>query len=150
MSEMESEAESEHSGETSNPKVAKAKVTRSSRAGLLFSVSRIDRLLRRGQFADRVGAGAPVYMAAVLQYLTHEIMDIAGEVAARSKKRRISPRHLQLAFHSDSELKKLLGGVTISQGGALPLNQPAALPSKKRNGRRATKTRVAPASVPVK
>uniref|UniRef100_A0A8C8S2Y3 Histone H2A n=1 Tax=Pelusios castaneus TaxID=367368 RepID=A0A8C8S2Y3_9SAUR len=98
-----------------NSRKSKAKITRSSRAGLLFSVGRIDRLLRKGQFADRVGAGAPVYMAAVLQYLTHEIVDIAGEVAIRSKKRRISPRHLQLAIHSDSELKKLLGGITISQ-----------------------------------
>ncbi|XP_038243010.1 late histone H2A.2.2-like [Dermochelys coriacea] len=150
MSETESESESEHSGETSNAKEAKAKITRSSRAGLLFSVSRIDRLLRKGQFADRIGAGAPVYMAAVLQYLTQEIVDIAGEVAARIKKRRISPRHLQLAIHSDSELKKLLGGVTISQGGVLPLNQPVVLPSKKRNGRRAIKRGIAPAPVPVK
>uniref|UniRef100_A0A8C3F7R7 Histone H2A n=1 Tax=Chrysemys picta bellii TaxID=8478 RepID=A0A8C3F7R7_CHRPI len=70
-------------------KARQAKITRSSRAGLQFSVSRIDRLLRKGQFADRIGAGAPVYM----------IVDIAGEVAARSKKRRISPRHLQLAIH---------------------------------------------------
>uniref|UniRef100_A0A8C8S665 Histone H2A n=1 Tax=Pelusios castaneus TaxID=367368 RepID=A0A8C8S665_9SAUR len=129
---------------------SKAKITRSSRAGLLFSVGRIDRLLRKGQFADRVGAGAPVYMAAVLQYLTHEIVDIAGEVAIRSKKRRISPRHLQLAIHSDSELKKLLGGVTVSQGGVLPLNQPGLLPSKKRNGKRSSKRRIAPAPVPVK
>ncbi|XP_034642250.1 late histone H2A.2.2-like [Trachemys scripta elegans] len=150
MSENESESESEHSGETSTAKEPKAKITRSSRAGLQFSVSRIDRLLRKGQFADRIGAGAPVYMAAVLQYLTHEIVDIAGEVAARSKKRRISPRHLQLAIHSDSELKKLLGGVTISQGGVLHLNQPVVLPSKKRNGRGAIKRRIAPASVPVK
>ncbi|XP_032657107.1 histone H2A type 1-like [Chelonoidis abingdonii] len=146
----ETESESEHSDETLDAKQAKAKITRSSRAGLLFSVSRIDRLLRKGQFADRVGAGAPVYMAAVLQYLTHEIVDIAGEVAARSKKRRISPRHLQLAIHSDSELKKLLGGVTISQGGVLPLNQSVVLTSKKRNGRRAIKRRLAPVPVPVK
>lgn len=63
----ETESESEHSGETSTAKDPKAKITRSSRAGLQFSVSRIDRLLRKGQFADRIGAGAPVYMAAVLQ-----------------------------------------------------------------------------------
>uniref|UniRef100_A0A674IVL8 Histone H2A n=1 Tax=Terrapene triunguis TaxID=2587831 RepID=A0A674IVL8_9SAUR len=106
-------------------KRSQAKITRSFRAGLQFSVSRIDRLLRKGQFADRIGAGAPVYMAAVLQEVTREIVDIPGEVAARSKKRRISPRHLQLAIHSDSELKKLLGGVTISQGGVLHFNQPS-------------------------
>ena len=42
---------------------AKAKF-RSSRAGLQFPVGRIHRLLRKGHYADRIGAGAPVYMAA--------------------------------------------------------------------------------------
>ena len=47
---------------------AKAK-SRSSRAGLQFPVGRIHRLLRKGNYAERVGAGAPVYLAAVLEYL---------------------------------------------------------------------------------
>ena len=38
---------------------AKAK-SRSSRAGLQFPVGRIHRLLRKGNYAERVGAGAPV------------------------------------------------------------------------------------------
>ena len=41
--------------------------------------------------------------------------------AARdNKKSRIIPRHLQLAIRNDEELNKLLGHVTISQGGVLP------------------------------
>ncbi|NXV18952.1 H2AJ protein, partial [Cepphus grylle] len=52
---------------------AKAK-SRSSRAGLQFPVGRVHRLLRKGNYAERVGAGAPVYMAAVLEYLTAEIL----------------------------------------------------------------------------
>uniref|UniRef100_A0A915E4Q1 Histone H2A n=1 Tax=Ditylenchus dipsaci TaxID=166011 RepID=A0A915E4Q1_9BILA len=43
--------------------------TRSSRAGLQFPVGRLHRLLRKGNYAERVGAGAPVYLAAVLEYL---------------------------------------------------------------------------------
>ncbi|KAG0440533.1 hypothetical protein HPB47_016254, partial [Ixodes persulcatus] len=46
--------------------------TRSSRAGLQFPVGRIHRLLRKGNYAERVGAGAPVYLAAVLEYLAAE------------------------------------------------------------------------------
>jgi len=41
--------------------------SRSAKAGLQFPVGRIHRLLRRGNYAQRIGAGAPVYMSAVLE-----------------------------------------------------------------------------------
>jgi len=44
-------------------------VTRSTRAGLQFPVGRMSRFLKDGRYAPRVGGGAPVYMAAVLEYL---------------------------------------------------------------------------------
>ncbi|XP_045151596.1 histone H2A type 2-B-like, partial [Echinops telfairi] len=105
---------------------AKAK-SRSSRAGLQFPVGRVHRLLRKGPYAERVGAGASVYMAAVLEYLTAEILELAGN-AARDKKTRIIPRHLQLAIRNDEELNRLLAGVTIAQGGVLPNSQAVLLP----------------------
>ncbi|XP_063399802.1 uncharacterized protein LOC134684527 [Mytilus trossulus] len=98
---------------------AKAK-SRSSRAGLQFPVGRIHRLLRKGNYAERVGAGAPVYLAAVLEYLAAEVLELAGNAARDNKKSRIIPRHLQLAIRNDEELNKLLSGVTIAQGGVLP------------------------------
>lgn len=69
--------------------------------------------------------------------------------AYSSKKKRIIPRHLQLAirnddeyvFHSccfyqladsDSRLHKLLGNVVISQGGVVPHIQPQLLPTKSK------------------
>ncbi|XP_077742090.1 histone H2A type 1-H-like [Canis aureus] len=106
---------------------AKAK-TRSSRAGLQFPVGRVHRLLRKGNYAERVGAGAPVYLAAVLEYLTAEILELAGNAARDNKKTRIIPRHLQLAIRNDEELNKLLGRVTIAQGGVLPNIQAVLLP----------------------
>ncbi|CAH3019748.1 unnamed protein product [Porites evermanni] len=93
--------------------------TRSSRAGLQFPVGRIHRLLRKGNYAERVGAGAPVYLAAVLEYLSAEILELAGNAARDNKKSRIIPRHLQLAVRNDEELNKLLAGVTIAQGGSV-------------------------------
>ncbi|XP_060994085.1 histone H2A type 1-H-like [Dama dama] len=98
---------------------AKAK-SRSSRAGLQFPVGRVHRLLRKGNYSERVGAGAPVHLAAVLEYLTAEILQLVGNVARDNKKTRIIPRHLQLAIGNDEELNKLLGRVTIAQGGVLP------------------------------
>uniref|UniRef100_A0AC35G1U1 Histone H2A n=1 Tax=Panagrolaimus sp. PS1159 TaxID=55785 RepID=A0AC35G1U1_9BILA len=104
--------------------------TRSSRAGLQFPVGRIHRLLRKGRYAERVGGGAPVYLAAVLEYLTAEVLELAGNAARDNKKTRINPRHLQLAIRNDEELNKLLSGVTISQGGVLPNIHAVLLPKK--------------------
>jgi histone H2A len=103
------------------PKSAKkAATSRSSKAGLQFPVGRIHRFLKKGGYADRVGAGAPVYMAAVMEYLTAEVLELAGNAARDNKKTRIIPRHIQLAVRNDEELNKLLGGVTIASGGVLP------------------------------
>ena len=110
---------------------AKAKArSRTSRAGLQFPVGRIHRLLRKGNYAERVGSGAPVYLAAVLEYLSAEILELAGNAARDNKKTRIIPRHLQLAIRNDEELNKLLSGVTIAQGGVLPNIQAVLLPKK--------------------
>merc|ERR1712204_41579 len=64
---------------------AKSK-SRSSRAGLQFPVGRIHRLLRKGNYGQRVGAGAPVYLAAVMEYLAAEILELAGNAARDNKK----------------------------------------------------------------
>ncbi len=51
----------------------KKAVSRSHKAGLQFPVGRIARFLKAGKYATRVGAGAPVYLAAVLEYLAAEV-----------------------------------------------------------------------------
>jgi len=105
--------------------------SRSHRAGLTFPVGRVSRFLRRGRYAARVGGGAPVYLAAVLEYLAAEILELAGNAAKDNKRTRINPRHIQLAVRNDEELNQLLGGVTIASGGVLPNIHPNLLPKKK-------------------
>ena len=108
----------------------KKSTSRSAKAGLQFPVGRVGRFLKRGRYAARVGAGAPVYLASVLEYLTAEILELAGNAARDNKKSRIVPRHIQLAVRNDEELNKLLGSVTISQGGVLPNIHSVLLPKK--------------------
>ena len=117
------------SGNAKTKAKAKAK-SRSARAGLLFPVGRIHRHLRKGNYAKRVGSGAPVFLAAVMEYLTAEIIELAGNAARDNKKKRIIPRHLLLAIKNDEELNNLFAGVTISQGGVLPNINSVLLPKK--------------------
>lgn len=60
-------------GGRGKPKASKS-VSRSSKAGLQFPVGRIARFLKAGKYAERVGAGAPVYLSAVLEYLAAEVI----------------------------------------------------------------------------
>ena len=107
--------------------------SRSAKAGLQFPVGRVARYLRQGRVAARIGGGAPVYMAAVLEYLCAEILELAGNAARDNKKSRIVPRHIQLAVRNDEELNKLMGGVTIASGGVLPNIHAVLLPKNKKN-----------------
>ena len=123
------------SGRGKSGKSGKAKAggkSRSSRAGLQFPVGRVHRHLKNGNYGSRIGAGAPVYLAAVMEYLTAEILELAGNAARDNKKARINPRHVQLAVRNDDELNKLMAGVTIAQGGVLPNIQTVLLPKKSK------------------
>jgi histone H2A len=107
--------------------------SRSAKAGLAFPVGRIARYLKKGKYAERIGAGAPVYLAAVLEYLCAEVLELAGNAARDNKKTRIIPRHIQLAIRNDEELSKLLGEVTIASGGVLPNIHSVLLPKKSKS-----------------
>ncbi|KVI11110.1 histone H2A-beta, sperm-like [Cynara cardunculus var. scolymus] len=108
----------------------KKAVQKSVRAGLQFPVSRVARYLKKGRYSERTGIGAPIYLAAVLEYLAAEVLELAGNAARDNKKNRINPRHVQLAVRNDEELAKLLSGVTIASGGVLPNINPILLPKK--------------------
>eukprot|EP01095_Lingulamoeba_sp_RSL-Kostka_P003238 TRINITY_DN1420_c0_g1_i1.p1 TRINITY_DN1420_c0_g1~~TRINITY_DN1420_c0_g1_i1.p1 ORF type:complete len:124 (-),score=57.20 TRINITY_DN1420_c0_g1_i1:160-531(-) len=110
----------------------KKSITRSSRAGLQFPVGRIHRQIREGRYSARVGAGAPVYLAAVLEYLAAEILELAGNASRDNKRVRIIPRHIQLAIRNDEELNKLLQSVTIASGGVIPNIHSVLLPPKSK------------------
>ncbi len=115
-------------GKGGRGKTAGKSTTKTAKAGLQFPVGRIGRYLKQGKYASRVGAGAPVYLAAILEYLTAEILELAGNAARDNKKSRIIPRHIQLAVRNDEELNKLFGSVTIAQGGVLPNIHSVLLP----------------------
>nr|1U35_C Chain C, H2A histone family [Homo sapiens]1U35_G Chain G, H2A histone family [Homo sapiens]2F8N_G Chain G, Core histone macro-H2A.1 [Homo sapiens] len=107
------------------------KTSRSAKAGVIFPVGRMLRYIKKGHPKYRIGVGAPVYMAAVLEYLTAEILELAVNAARDNKKGRVTPRHILLAVANDEELNQLLKGVTIASGGVLPNIHPELLAKKR-------------------
>ncbi|CAA2964706.1 histone H2AX-like [Olea europaea subsp. europaea] len=129
-------------------------------AGLEFPVGRITGFLSNRKFDERVNAGAPVCLSAILEYLASEmrygfclfpfrtffifriyymvllieVLELAGNEATDKKKNGIAPRHKQLAVKIDEDLSKLLGKVIIANSGVLTnINQ--CLSPKIANGK---------------
>jgi histone H2A len=59
-----------------------------------------------------------------------QVLELAGNASRDNKKTRIVPRHIQLAVRNDEELSRLLGQVTIANGGVLPNIHSILLPKK--------------------
>eukprot|EP01070_Trichotokara_eunicae_P008098 Trichotokara_eunicae@DN5639_c0_g1_i7.p1 len=106
-------------GVAASKSARKVPQTKSSHAGLVFPVGRVSRLLRDGRYSQRVGDSAAVYMASVLEYLTAELLEVAGENAVSRKKKTIAPKHLVESIRNDEDFVKFLKHVTIAQGGSM-------------------------------
>ena len=114
----------------SHTKYYSFKKSRAERAGLIFSPARAENLIR-SIWKGRVGGGSGLYLAAVLEYLASEILELSGNCAIDQKVMRITPRCLFLATATDGELTKLLKNINFKfTGGVMPAIHAAFVPGR--------------------
>jgi len=118
---------------------------RSARAGLQFPVSRVEKFIRaasnKGSLDSsckkggclRIQDTSAVYMAANLEYLVAELLELGGNAARDDKKARITSRHLFVGIENDSELSKMMADlkIFIPNSGVLPHIHAALLPRRR-------------------
>ena len=112
---------------------------RSKKAGITFNVTRVEKMMVIESNAVRKSANAAVYLAAVCEYVTAEILELAGNAARDWQKVRITPRMIKLAICNDGELSRLFRD-TIIPGGVTPSIRQELLPAQKEEKPKKAKT----------
>ena len=105
-----------------------------AKKGSTFSLGRMASYCKNGKYSERIGAGTPIYLAAVLEYLVFEILELASAEAAKDGKKRISPTHIMKAVKNDPELHRLIQGQFCNAGFA-----PRIKPVANSNGKKGKK-----------
>ena len=112
------------------------KTTKTSKAGLIFSIPRVENIIR-DNFNGRVSETAAIYLTAILEYISSELLELSGNAARDNKKIIIQPKHLMMAIENDIELKYLAKAVNfdVLGGGVLPHIHPILLKSKSKKSK---------------
>ena len=113
--------------------------SRQGKAGIIFPPSIAEKFLRNFGFSGvMVTSAAPVFLAAVLEYLVAEILELASKSANSHKRIRITIRDLQLSIGEDQELTYLFQKLNISflGGGVIPYVHPVLVSKKLRKKRK--------------
>ena len=114
----------------------KKSMSKQAKAGLTLPVSRINRTMKTLSKTKRIGGSAPIYMTAVMEYITAEILELAGNHTQNSKRKRVTPEDVVLSIRSDEELSKLCGSIAVYTGdkltGVSDALKPAPIKDKKK------------------
>jgi len=105
-------------GEARKGSAKKPSQSKSAKAGLVFPIARINRRLVENKTTKRVGAGARVHAAAILEYFAAEILEqsineMKGSGGGRS---RLMPIDVLRAVRNDPALHKATNGLRVMVG----------------------------------
>ncbi|XP_008561568.1 PREDICTED: histone H2A-Bbd type 2/3-like [Galeopterus variegatus] len=97
------------------PEYCRCRCPRADRAEQTFSVSHPERLLREGPYAHCLSSCAPVFLGAIIEYVTAKVLELVSDEARRSGRRGITLELLDVAVHNDVLLFGFFVTTTISQ-----------------------------------
>jgi histone H2A len=109
--------------------------SRQNKAGIIFPPSITEKFLRNfGNSKLMITSLAPIYLAAVLEYLTFEILDLSNNYVNDDKRVRITIRDIEIAIRNDYELDKLFNKINVSflGGGVIPFIHPSLIRKSKK------------------
>lgn len=97
---------------TSTPINKKKKITTAKKAGLQFPPSRvrsiIEKIIPDYKTDARISSVAPVYLTAVIEYLTAELLELSGNVARDANRSILRSEDIKKAIENDDELQRTL------------------------------------------
>tara|TARA_B110001450_G_scaffold248924_1_gene265666 strand:- start:2414 stop:2779 length:366 start_codon:yes stop_codon:yes gene_type:complete len=110
--------------------------SKQTKAGLIFPISRVNRMMKEVSGIKRIGGSASVYMTAVKEYVTSEILELAGKQTHVAKRKRVTDEDVILGIRSDAELAKLCNNVAVYTGdklsGVSNVLKPSSVKDKKK------------------
>ncbi|KAI8339239.1 histone-fold-containing protein [Chlamydoabsidia padenii] len=114
-------SDNNNQGTSGEPSMRRTRRSKQVRAGITLPVSRIHKLFREGNYASRYSVSASIYVAAVLEYVSLEILEDAGWKALDRQRKTILPKDLMMSIQNDPALNALLadsfGGVQVAGAG---------------------------------
>lgn len=116
----------------------------SSRAKLLFPVGMIKTKLKSDRAAANISISAAIALAAVLEYVTSEVLSVTHETLA-DKTKRLTSRHIYLSTINDSELSELINKASFKHSGVMPKIHSVLIPKKKQTSKQPDATTTEPA-----
>lgn len=74
-------------------------------------------MLKKGHYSSRISVTAAAYLAGVIDYLTAEILETAGNICHDRQRKTLAPKDINLGMRMDEEIMKMMHSVTVLQGG---------------------------------
>jgi histone H2A len=131
------------------------KGSRQNKAGIIFPPSITEKFLRNfGYSKIMITNASSVYLSAVLEYLTYEILDLSLNYCKDNKRSRITIRDIEVTIRNDEEFNKIFRKINyvFLGGGVIPFIHPSLLAKKKKklNLKKNKKYKFRPGTIAIK
>jgi len=95
-------------------------ISKQTKAGLTFAVSRVEKKLRHAKIAKQVAGHASVYLTGVVEHVILKVIEEAGAQAAMRKSKRVTDAHVIAAVRSDPDVARAFAGFCFTSSEDVP------------------------------